>query len=107
MIHQLAFTATSMVVGLAFSIFTMPALAAPIDIAQSEVTATFKQFNVPVSGNFRRFSGDVQYNPAMPSGTKATLNVDTASYDLGDPEYNKEVAGKDWFDSKTTPRQLL
>lgn len=104
MIHQLAFTVTSMVAGLALSIFTTSTLAAPIDAAQSEVTATFKQFNVPVSGNFRKLSGDVQYNPAMPSGTKATLSVETASYDLGDPDYNKEVAGKDWFDSKNHPK---
>ncbi|MBU0543541.1 MAG: YceI family protein [Gammaproteobacteria bacterium] len=90
--------------GLAFSVCSMSALAAPIDATQSEVKATFKQFNVPVSGNFKKFTGDVQYDPAKPADTKATLSVDTASYDLGDPEYNKEVAGKDWFDSKNHPQ---
>ena len=90
--------------GLAFSVCSMSALAAPIDLTQSEVKATFKQFNVPVSGNFKKFTGDVQYDPAKPADTKATLGVDTASYDLGDPEYNKEVAGKDWFDSKNHPK---
>ena len=90
--------------GLAFSVCSMSALAAPIDVTQSEVKATFKQFNVPVSGNFKKFTGDVQYDPAKPADTKATLGVDTASYDLGDPEYNKEVAGKDWFDSKNHPK---
>lgn len=90
--------------GLAFSVCSMSALAAPIDATQSEVKATFKQFNVPVSGNFKKFTGDVQYDPAKPADTKATLGVDTASYDLGDPEYNKEVAGKDWFDSKNHPK---
>jgi polyisoprenoid-binding protein YceI len=100
MIHRFSTVAA----GLALSVFTLPVLAAPIDAAQSEVKATFKQFNVPVSGNFKKFSGDVQFDPAKPADTKAILNVDTASYDLGDPEYNKEVAGKDWFDSKNHPK---
>jgi polyisoprenoid-binding protein YceI len=94
---------TAAAASLALSVFTSLAVAAPIDFAQSEVKATFKQFNVPVSGNFKKFNGDVQYDPAKPANTKATLSVDTASYDLGDPDYNKEVAGKDWFDSKNYP----
>lgn len=103
MIHR--FTATATV--LAFAALAVPALAAPIDPAQSEVKATFKQFNVLVSGNFTKFNGDVQFDAAKPANTKATLNVDTASYDLGDPDYNKEVAGKDWFDSKNHPKAVF
>ena len=95
---------TAVALNLVLSVFTFPVWAAPVDLAQSEVKATFKQFNVPVSGNFRKFSGDVQFDPAKPANTKAVLSVDTASYDLGDPEYNKEVAGKDWFDSKNHPK---
>lgn len=80
------------------------AWAAPIDAGKSSVKATFKQFNVPVSGNFTRFSGDVVFDPANPAQAKANLSVDTASYDLGDPEYNKEVAGPEWFDSAKHPK---
>lgn len=87
-----------------FSMFTTLAAAAPIDSAQSVVKATFKQFNVPVTGAFKKMAGDVQFNPAEPAATKANLSVETASFDLGDPEYNKEVAGKDWFDSKAHPK---
>lgn len=87
-----------------FAAFALPAMAVPIDAAQSEVKATFKQFNVPVTGSFKKLAGDVQFDPAKPSETKATLTVDTASYDLGDAQYNKEVAGKDWFDSKNHPK---
>lgn len=95
---------TAVAAGLALSALTQVALAAPIDAAQSEVKATFKQFNVPVSGHFKTFTGDVRFDPAKPASTQATLSVDTASYDLGDPEYNKEVAGKEWFDSKNHPK---
>lgn len=81
--------------------------AAPIDVKNSAVKATFSQFNVPVSGDFKQFSGDVQFDPSKPDATKAQLNVVTASYDLGDALYNKEVAGKDWFDSKNHPNGVF
>ncbi|HEX4856018.1 MAG TPA: YceI family protein [Limnobacter sp.] len=84
--------------------FALSAQAAPVETGQSEVKATFKQFNVPVSGSFKKFSGDVQFDPGKPGETRALLTVETASYDLGDPAYNKEVAGKDWFDSKNHPQ---
>ncbi|HEY1059800.1 MAG TPA: YceI family protein [Limnobacter sp.] len=79
------------------------AQADSIDPAQSLVRATFKQFNVPVSGDFKKFSGQVDFNAAKPEATKATVTVQTASFDLGDPMYNKEVAKPDWFDSAKFP----
>lgn len=81
--------------------------AAPIDVKNSAVKATFSQFNVPVSGDFKQFSGDIQFDPAKPDATKAQMNVLTSSYDLGDAQYNKEVAGKDWFDSKNHPNGIF
>ena len=85
----------------------LAAHAAPIEVKNSSVKATFSQFNVPVSGDFKQFSGDVQFDPAKPEATKAQLTVVTSSYDLGDAQYNKEVAGKDWFDSKNHPNGLF
>lgn len=105
MVQRFDFFARSAALTLSlFAGLTTQAVATPIDAAQSEVKATFKQFNVPVTGNFKKFAGDVQFNPAKPADTKATLSVDAASYDLGDADYNKEVAGKDWFDSKNHPK---
>ncbi|HEX4918089.1 MAG TPA: YceI family protein [Limnobacter sp.] len=80
------------------------AQAAPLDVKNSKVSATFKQFNVPVSADFKQFEGDITFDPAKPESAKATVTVNTASFDLGDPMYNKEVAGKDWFDAKAHPK---
>ncbi|WP_370261593.1 YceI family protein [Limnobacter sp.] len=80
------------------------AQAAPLDARQSRVSATFKQFNVPVSADFKQFEGDIVFDPAKPDQAKASVSVSTASFDLGDPMYNKEVAGKDWLDSKAHPK---
>lgn len=105
--HRLTLAGAVVSTGFLLAGLATPAFSAPIDSNQSEVKATFKQFNVPVGGNFTKFSGAVEFDPAQPASTKATLNVDTASYDLGDPEYNKEVAGKDWFDSKNHPKAIF
>lgn len=81
--------------------------AATIDVQQSYLKATFTQFNVPVTGEFKKFSGQVQFDPDRADQTTASLSVVTSSYDLGDEMYNQEVAGKDWFDSKNHPTALF
>lgn len=77
--------------------------AADVDHTRSYLKATFTQFNVPVTGEFTQFSGQINFDPAKPASTTASLSVVTSSYDLGDEMYNQEVAGKDWFDSKKYP----
>lgn len=82
------------------------AAAAPLktDLAHSSVTATFKQMNVPVDASFKRFNAQIDYDPAHPDKATARVDLDTASFDMGEAEYNKEVAKKDWFDSSRFPK---
>lgn len=70
-----------------------------VDVAKSSVSATFRQMNVPVEAKFTRFKADVAYDPAAPEKTAASMQVDVTSFDLGDPEYNKEVQKPEWFNS--------
>jgi polyisoprenoid-binding protein YceI len=74
------------------------------DPAQSNVSAVFKQMNVPVEARFKTFSAQLDYDPAHPETAKAQVAVDTASMDLGDPEYNREVSKKEWFNSTQFPK---
>lgn len=74
------------------------------DAAKSTVTATFKQMNVPVESPFKKFDAAIDYNPSAPDAAKATVNVDTASLDLGEADMNKEVAKKEWFNSAQFPK---
>ncbi|MDX1668107.1 MAG: YceI family protein [Limnobacter sp.] len=80
------------------------AFAAEIDVKNSHLKATFTQFNVPVTGEFKQFSGTVELDPSKLGQTKARLEVATDSYDLGDEQYNREVAGDDWFNSANYPQ---
>jgi polyisoprenoid-binding protein YceI len=80
--------------------------AAPLktDTAHSSVGAVFKQMNVPVEAKFKSFSAQVDYDAAHADAAKARVDIDTASIDIGDPEYNKEIAKKEWFNSSQFPK---
>jgi len=74
------------------------------DPAKSSVTATFKQMGVPVEAKFKQFSAQIDYDAAKPAASKASVEIQTASFDLGDADYNKEVAKKEWFNVAQFPK---
>lgn len=74
---------------------------------KSTLTATFEQAGVAVESPFTRFSGRIQYDAKNVAASTATIAVDTASLDIGDPAYNEEIAKKSWFDSKTYPQGVF
>jgi polyisoprenoid-binding protein YceI len=76
---------------------------ANIDPSKSSIIATFKQENVPVDAPFKSFNGRIDYDPALPSASKAALEVATGSLDLGSDDYNTEVRKKDWLDTSAYP----
>jgi polyisoprenoid-binding protein YceI len=80
--------------------------AAPLkaDLAKSSVAALFKQMSVPVEAKFKKFSAQIDYDPARPEVSKAVVDIDTASLDLGEAEMNREVAKKEWFNSAQFPK---
>lgn len=89
---------------LGLSVAATAATLLKTDPAKSSVSAVFKQMNVPVEANFKKFNIAIDYNPATPDASKATVEIDTASIDIGDPEYNKEVAKKEWFNAAQFPK---
>jgi len=82
------------------------ATAAPLktDPGGSSVSAQFKQMNVPVEAKFTRFTAAIDYDAAHPDASKARVDVDTASLDLGEADMNQEVAKKDWFNAAQYPK---
>jgi polyisoprenoid-binding protein YceI len=85
---------------------TLAAGAAPLktDPAKSRVSALFKQMNVPVEAPFKKFTAAIDYDAAKPELAKASVEIDTASLDVGDADMNKEVAKKDWFNAAQFPK---
>jgi polyisoprenoid-binding protein YceI len=87
--------------------FALPAGAGVLlktDMAKSSVTAVFKQLNVPVEAKFKKFTAQIDYDNAKPDASKASVEIDIASFDLGDPDYNQEVLKKEWFNGAQFPK---
>lgn len=84
----------------------LAATAAPLktDAARSSVSAVFKQMNVPVESKFKKFSAAIDYDGARPELARASVEIDTASLDVGDADMNKEVAKKEWFNAAQFPK---
>jgi polyisoprenoid-binding protein YceI len=84
----------------------LAAAAAPLktDPAKSRVSAVFKQMNVPVEAPFKKFSASIDYDAAKPQLARASVEIDTASLDVGDADMNKEVAKKEWFNAAQFPK---
>ncbi|HYS65281.1 MAG TPA: YceI family protein, partial [Paraburkholderia sp.] len=93
--------ALAVIAGLSF--FSAGLAHADVDTSRSSVIATTKQMNVPVDGKFRKFSAQLNFDPAKPTAGSANVSIDTGSYDLGADDYNQQAQGKEWFDSAAYP----
>ena len=82
------------------------AVAAPlkIDVTKSSVSAVFKQMGVAVEARFMKFGAQIDFDSASPDTSKASVEIDIASFDLGDPDYNREVQKKEWFNGSQFPK---
>lgn len=90
--------------GLSLSGSGFAATALKTDPAKSHITIVFKQMNVPVDASFRKFNAQITYDSAHPEAAKAGATIDIHSFDLGDPDYNKEVMKKEWFNAAQFPQ---
>lgn len=75
------------------------ALVAP----QSEVGFTIKQMGVPVSGRFKRFGVQTNFDPKSPQTSQVTLRFDLASATVS-PDADAELGKPDWFATARFPQ---
>lgn len=82
----------------------LPAAAQTTDLAKSQISFGFKQENVPGEGKFRKFNAQVSFDAARPEATRASIEVDVTSVDLGDVGWNSDIQGASWFNTKQFPK---
>lgn len=82
----------------------LPGAAETVDLARSQISFGFKQENVPGEGKFRKFSAQVSFDAARLDATRANIEVDVTSVDLGDPGWNNDIQGASWFNTKQHPK---
>lgn len=80
------------------------ASAQSIDPAQSQISFTYKQMNVPMTGRFKQFGGVVNFDASKPEATQVTLDIPIVGIDVGNRDAQGEVAKKAWFDTATFPK---
>ncbi len=75
-----------------------------IQADKSKLSFVYKQMGVPMDGDFKKFSAQLNFDPAKLANAKVAFDLDLASIDAGSEEANDEVAGKEWFNSKAFPK---
>ncbi len=100
-VQRLAALATGVLMMAAGAVKSAPV---KVDAAKSAVTITFKKMGVGVDASFRKFVVQLDYDAAKPEKSKASVEIDMPSFDLGDPDYNREVLKKEWFNSAQFPK---
>ena len=98
MIHAMRFIACLLLAA------ALPVAAQSVDMARSRISFGFKQENVPGEGNFRKFGAQVTFDAAKPEATRATIEVDVTSVDLGDAGWNSDIQSASWFNTKQFPK---
>ena len=89
----------------ALTAFALPSMAQQKLLpAQSEIRFEFKQMGVPVEGRFKKFDGQINFDPAKPAASQITLTVDIASVTLGSAEIDTELPKAEWFNTVKFPQ---
>jgi polyisoprenoid-binding protein YceI len=78
--------------------------AQSVDLQRSSIRVTARQMNVPFEGQFRLASANLVWDERKPEASKATIDVDLSSFDLGDPSFNDEARSKSFLDAARNPR---
>ena len=72
--------------------------------AKSQVRFDYQQMGVAMQGSFKKFSGQLRFDPAAPAAAKASLEVELGSVDTGSSEGDDELATKTWFNTSAFPK---
>jgi len=80
-----------------------PARAASVDTGRSTIRVMFVRNKQRLSGTFKRFTGDIQFDPAAPAGGHASFDVEVGSLELGQKALDEAAQGEEWFDTEHYP----
>lgn len=72
--------------------------------AQSSIQFTAKQLGVPLTGHFKQFDAQVQFDTAKPETSKIHFTVDTGSATMGSKETDSNLVNADWFNTAKFPK---
>lgn len=91
------------------ALLSLPLLASAdqfttVQTDKSTLNFGYKQMGVSMAGSFKKFSAQMSFDPTNLASSKAQLEIDLASIDVGSDEGNDEVVDKQWFNVKAFPK---
>lgn len=94
-----------------FSILLLPTVSTAFEwqIVPNKSSIHFKatQNNAPITGEFKIFSGDIDFDKNNLSKSHVNMVVDTASVSTSFKDVQDALKTADWFDSKAFPKALF
>lgn len=84
----------------------LPDVAASVPITKEDSRIDFisRQMGVPIKGGFGEFDADVDFDPADPRRSSASITIYLESIDAGSDEATVEIKRKPWFHTANFPR---
>ncbi len=71
--------------------------------SESNITFTGTQNNAPISGQFKKFSGSIAFDPNQLNESKIKIVIDTNSVSTSYADFTSTLLTPDWFDVKLFP----
>lgn len=95
-----------------FFVFTSTTIAAPVpqwEIVPSESKLTFTgiQNNAPTKGEFKKFTGDIRFDPQQLNASHVKIIVDVTSVYTSYSDLLDTLKTTDWFDVKDFPQAVF
>ena len=75
-----------------------------VDASHTEINFSVRHFFTPVTGSFKEFDIDLQYDRANPSNSTVSVTIDVASIDTGNADRDQHLMSGDFFEAETHPR---
>ena len=91
------------VLGLLVAGSTLAADALKIDRAHSHVNFEIRHLVSTVTGSFKDFGGNIQFDKANPAASSVDFSIKTASIDTGAESRDKHLQSPDFFDAEKNP----
>ncbi len=84
-----------------------PALAQTVQYDKSQISTVATVMGGPAEGTFRKFTATIVFDPAKPETGKATIEIDTGSFDIGMDDMNSDTKTPTWFDVAQYPKAVF
>lgn len=75
--------------------------------AESNITFTATQNDAPVSGEFKKFTGEIYFDPAQLAASKVKITVDMRSVSASYAELVDTLKTADWFNVALYPQAVF